>query len=218
MTNENRAVDIELVNELNLLGSVRIKFDYEKGHMYRGVRFIRGQQSRYRKTRNEDKRSPYAEGHNGHMIGDWWPERICAMRDRAHGDLRRGICGKAGVGAVSIILGKSSKEDYKDIDNGDEIEYCGDGRELMDLSHEKGMLIRVLRGAGVDSKWAPAVGIRYDGLYKIVDKEDLPEKNFARYKLVRDGNQKPFPTGTDSRPTIDEIDEVNEMKAQYGKK
>lgn len=73
-------------------------------------------------------------------------------------------------------------------------------------------MIRVLRAARVGSIWAPALGIRYDGLYKIVGKEEFTNKENEkafRYKLVRDANQKPFAyLGPHSRPTTEEMDEL----------
>ncbi|KAA8575553.1 hypothetical protein EYC84_004694 [Monilinia fructicola] len=215
MINQNPQVDVDAVNQLNLPAAETLKLEYEKGYMYRGIRYSR-KVPLYRKTWVQDQRSKWAEGHNGHLIGQWWPERLCALRDRAHGELQRGICGQTGVGAVSIYMGTG----YENRDNGDEIEYCGDGGDgltLMDLSLERGTLIRVLRAADAGSAWAPAVGVRYDGLYKIVGKEEMAKeegkKQNYRYKLLRCENQKPFPfQGEDSRPTMEEKAEFMEMK------
>ncbi|KAJ8066541.1 hypothetical protein OCU04_005597 [Sclerotinia nivalis] len=170
--------------------------------MFRGIKFKKGQQPGYRATWVKDERSPHAEGHNGHVIGDWWPYRLCTMRDVVHGNLKNGICGKPDHGAVSILMGSENR--YKDIDNGDVIEYCGDKTNLMDLGFETGKLIRVIRGAKDGSIFAPSVGFRYDGLYKIESKEKLPEKGYNRYKLVQDKNQKPIRM---VHPTVDEMDE-----------
>lgn len=52
--------------------------------------------------------------------------------------------------------------------------------------------IRVLRNAKGDSRFAPAVGIRYDGLYKIVAEEkkwNAKGGAYLRFKLVRQDGQ-----------------------------
>ena len=43
-------------------------------------------------------------GHNGLEIGQWWPLRICALRDGAHGATVGGIAGGESTGAVSIVV------------------------------------------------------------------------------------------------------------------
>lgn len=69
----------------------------------------------------DSERGVYAEGHNGHVIGDWWPYTLGQQRDRAYAFTERGIGGKAGIGAVSIILGSGGgkNEGYEKIDKGD---------------------------------------------------------------------------------------------------
>ena len=44
-------------------------------------------------------------GHNGLHVGDWWPYRICALRDGAHGSSQGGISGNEKFGARSIMAG-----------------------------------------------------------------------------------------------------------------
>lgn len=36
------------------------------------------------------KKNPQVVGHNGLIIGDWWPLQICALRDGAHGEMEAG--------------------------------------------------------------------------------------------------------------------------------
>lgn len=43
-------------------------------------------------------------GHNGLAVGQWWPLRICALRDGAHGSSQGGIAGNSEVGAWSIVV------------------------------------------------------------------------------------------------------------------
>ncbi|TEY85715.1 hypothetical protein BOTCAL_0013g00230 [Botryotinia calthae] len=209
---ENPKVDLKAIDRLNLpnTDAAEVKFEYVKGYMFRRMRFQRSKPPEYYKEWRKDERDPYTSGHNGHLIGDWWPYPISLIRDRAHGAILKGVCGKAGVGAVSIIVGSGGgKKGYKNIDNGNTLGYCGDGTNLMDLSLEKGISIRVIRGANSNSVHAPPVGYRYDGLYKITGKNPIPEKEGKyRYELVRVENQKPM---NKLRPTDEEIDEFNKQ-------
>ena len=43
-------------------------------------------------------------GHNGLVVGQWWPYRICALRDGAHGATQGGIAGSVERGAYSIVV------------------------------------------------------------------------------------------------------------------
>lgn len=43
-------------------------------------------------------------GHNGIAIGTWWPYRICAIRDGAHGASMAGIAGTVADGAYSVVV------------------------------------------------------------------------------------------------------------------
>lgn len=43
-------------------------------------------------------------GHNGLVVGQWWPYRICALRDGAHGATQGGIAGSAKTGAYSVVV------------------------------------------------------------------------------------------------------------------
>ena len=48
-------------------------------------------------------------GHNGLTVGQWWPYRICALRDGAHGATQGGIAGSVESGAYSVVVsGKPS--------------------------------------------------------------------------------------------------------------
>jgi hypothetical protein len=48
--------------------------------------------------------------------GQWWPSRLCALRDGAHGQSEAGIHGEAGKGAYSIVVAGSR---YDDKDHGE---------------------------------------------------------------------------------------------------
>ena len=43
-------------------------------------------------------------GHNGLTVGQWWPYRICALRDGAHGATQGGIAGSVESGAYSVVV------------------------------------------------------------------------------------------------------------------
>lgn len=45
-------------------------------------------------------------GGNGLQVGDWWPYRICALNDGAHGASQAGIAGGAVSGTFSIVVSR----------------------------------------------------------------------------------------------------------------
>lgn len=45
-------------------------------------------------------------GANGLEVGDWWPYRICALNDGAHGATQAGIAGNANTGTFSIVVSR----------------------------------------------------------------------------------------------------------------
>ncbi|KAL9127700.1 MAG: hypothetical protein Q9217_003473 [Psora testacea] len=144
-------------------------------------------------------------GHNGLTVGQWWPLRVCAIRDGAHGAMIAGIAGGASIGAFSIVV----SSEYADLDKdyGNTLYYSGSNSQAntdplnpvityatkaMRLSHIMRRPIRVLRSGKATSQYAPAKGLRYDGLYSI-RREDV-EKNtkggaYLRFQLVRDEGQ-----------------------------
>jgi hypothetical protein len=158
----------------------------------------------------------------GHLRnGQWFPWQLSAVRDGAHGELEAGISGRQGVGALSIVLSSSGQTSaYADIDEGDLISYCGtrgknstvsSGTRLLLESAEKRSPIRVLRSSklGNINPYRPASGLRYDGLYRIYDKELLEEATMLyRFKLQRISGQTPIRfQGVEKRPTKREVDE-----------
>lgn len=98
-----------------------------------------------------------------------------------HRPPQAGISGSEEEGADSVVLSGG----YDDIDNGDEIIYTGHGgqdentgKQISDqslthqnkalaLSSDRGLFVRVIRGSGLNSNFAPKSGYRYDGLYLV---------------------------------------------------
>ncbi|KAF7938499.1 uncharacterized protein EAE98_000837 [Botrytis deweyae] len=213
---ENPKVDLKAIDKLNTPNPdvAEVKFKYVESYMFRGMEFQ--QLAKYVKWK-DDERDVYAEGHNGHVIGDWWPYPLGYQRDRAHAFIDRGTGGKAGVGAVSIVLGPGGGKNkgYENKDYGDKIFYLADNTDLMDLSffgkNTAGTCIRVIRGANSKSIHAPPVGFRYDGLYKITVKIPIAGKSW--YELERLENQKPM---NKLHPTDEEVDEFYKQNSRIG--
>lgn len=176
-----------------------------------------GKRKSYYLRQDYPKRNPNIIGENGLLVGDWWPFQICALRDGAHGSLMSGIAGTEKTYAYSIVI--SGKYADLDIDQGDVILYSDSkAREntnpkrpnvsgstgAMQRSHRLREPLRVLRSAGLDSEWAPSVGLRYDGLYLITDVETRHNAlggAYYRFRLERKQGQQPIDR---FRPTMDE--------------
>ena len=163
------------------------------------------------------KRNSNIIGENGLLVGDWWPFQLCALRDGAHGSPMSGIAGTEKSYAYSIVI--SGKYADLDIDRGDVIQYSdskakentnpkrpnvSSSTEAMRRSHRLREPLRVLRSAGLDSKWAPSVGLRYDGLYIITEIETRHNPlggAYYSFRLERQQGQQPIDR---FRPTMDE--------------
>ncbi|MFD9485574.1 YDG/SRA domain-containing protein [Streptomyces sp. NPDC059991] len=103
-----------------------------------------------------------------------------AFDAKIHRQIQAGISGKQDEDAKSIVLSGGYPDDE---DHGDVIVYTGqggqtEGRHTHDQKLTRGnaalvnnmasgMPVRVLRGAGNHSPFAPEAGIRYDGLYRV---------------------------------------------------
>jgi len=165
-------------------------------------------------------------GHNGIELGAWWPLQIGARRDGAHGAPVAGIYGQLEVGAFSIISSGGSGYETTDMDEGDVLHYSGsngwkpDGaREAVLTTHTKVLMrsceskqpVRVIRAKGA-SRWAPSVGFRYDGLYRVVEYELVKsrpkgselEEEYYRFKVVRCEDQEPLVDICARSPTLAE--------------
>lgn len=172
-------------------------------------------------TKSLDQSYPLRVSASYHGAGDlvngqWWPLQICTIRDGAHGLFEGGIYGQAKHGAYSIVL---SGGGYADIDEGDTIQYCGtSGEENKPTAFTERMLesarlkhpVRVLRSgglAGKHSKYRPAKGLRYDGIYDVTGYELLDKgTSMYRFTLHRCPGQDPIRYhGEEARPTEEEL-------------
>jgi hypothetical protein len=145
-------------------------------------------------------------GSNGIEHGTWWPKQICLVRDGAHGCIQGGIYGNLEDGAFSIIVSGSSYSGL-DEDHGDYLYYSApkpeegvasnkrqstDRTQILRQSLYTQKSVRVIRGASKPNKYAPPVGLRYDGLYTVAEEEVGKTVNgvaLAQFKLVRRANQ-----------------------------
>jgi len=172
---------------------------------------------------SHEKREAKVFGHNGLENGQWFPFRLNAIFHGAHGASQAGISGDSQTGAYSIVV--SSQYDEFDSDLKDTIIYCGAGgndntnpdqaaqsagSSALRASRRKGNDVRVLRTATGHSVCVPSVGLRYDGLYRVVGVDDTKRNSYGgmveRFKLVRQPDQ---PKIDESRPTSREVRQYN---------
>lgn len=149
------------------------------------------------------KRSADVFGHNKLQVGQWFPSQMVALFNGAHGHPQAGIYNNVdGTGAYSIVI-SGAYEDL-DQDRGETVYYSGSGSHdnedpkaippttagtrALSISLSSGKPVRVLRSYKGKSRFAPSVGLRYDGLYHVVDA--LTPRNtrgglYEQFKLVR---------------------------------
>ncbi|KAI9805859.1 MAG: hypothetical protein M1825_000473 [Sarcosagium campestre] len=174
------------------------------------------------------RRSCNVVGDNGLVNGQWWPMQICAMRDGAHGEIEAGIHGQHGKGALSVLLSSGA---YDDKDEGDRILYCGTsgsegkpttGTKYMKESERLRIPVRVLRSSALPQSngYRPSRGLRYDGVYDIVDSEILDvDTAMHRFTLQRQEGQTPIRcSGEENRPTPFEIAAYTKIRHLLGLK
>jgi len=175
----------------------------------------------------ETRRSPKYFGNGLLLNGQWWPTQLAAVRDGAHGATVAGISGGEG-GAYSCIM--SGGHEYPDVDNGNEVLYCGtdsdngtitDKTLLLLQSERTGNPVRLIRSSKVNSPFAPKIGLRYDGLYKVLSHELLDPFNSLRqrhrFRLQRLPGQDPIRgEGPEKRPTEQEVEAYEKDKRLRG--
>ncbi|GAA1569984.1 HNH endonuclease [Dactylosporangium maewongense] len=119
----------------------------------------------------------------GFPAGSTFKNRADLAETGVHRPLQGGICGGRD-GAESIVVSGGYVDDE---DHGSELIYTGQGgndpttkRQIADQTLTLGNAglarnqldgnpVRVIRGAGGDTAHSPAAGLRYDGLFRVVD-------------------------------------------------
>ena len=185
------------------------------------------------------KRDAKAYGNNGLQVGDWWPLQLLALFHGAHGARIGGIAGNSETGAYSVVTAGGPYEDL-DQDRGDVLFYSGSGSHdntdpkkpfpstaatlTLKASLRLGKPVRVLRAAGLGSSKShaatlrPTVGIRYDGLYRVVAmqlKTNTGGGLYEQFKLERLDGQPPLSTFVKSRPTAREVRDFDQREDGY---
>ncbi|KAH8094511.1 PUA-like domain-containing protein [Cristinia sonorae] len=99
-------------------------------------------------------------------------------------------------------MGGGKRDEYgKKIPNGRQGEHqsfaYSFNKSLFESSKSKEKPVRVIRGANANSKYAPASGFRYDGLYDVIKAEIVASKvskfNVCQFTLQRRPGQPPIP-------------------------
>jgi len=214
---------------------------YGEHGVMKGVSIIYGQGGGRRYILNDDyaseKKRADTYGHNGLQPGDWWPMQCAAVFNGAHGSWMGGIYkGTGSYGAYSIVVAQTY--DGMDKDEGDTLYYSGsnshdnenplepaqrtNNTDALHASIASQKPVRVLR-KGLPGKksnpWAPTIGIRYDGLYKVVSVErplNLKGGMYERFKLTRltDG-QPPLSAFRRTSPTSHQISQYELVRQGY---
>lgn len=183
------------------------------------------------------KRPANVFGHNGLLPGAWWPLQHVALFHGAHGHKMRGIYGTPSAGTYSIVVSGSSSSNYHDLDSdqGNTIFYSADSSHLnrnpntvttvssdtraLQKSLATRQPVRVLRSAGPRRASAPSVGIRYDGLYRVVEQIEAVNANGGRYlkfRLVRlQQGQAPLNQIVGSSPTVQQKRDFERFRDGY---
>ncbi len=143
----------------------------------------------------------------GHILdiseGTTFIDRAELSAAGVHRPLQAGISGSASEGADSIVLSGGYEDDE---DAGDMIVYTGHGgrdpetrqqvsdqlltrgNQALAYSCIHGLPVRVIRGASHTSRYAPSMGYRYDGLFRVEDFwRDTGKSGYAiwRFRLTR---------------------------------
>jgi len=164
------------------------------------------------KTKPVAFRDPFQIGPpEGFEVGSTWKSRRDLCEDGIHAGLSKGINGREAEGAFSVVLSGGYEDD---VDNGETVIYTGEGGQergvmgqtkdqvwkkgnrAMQISFLNHTPVRVIRGSGVNSPYAPLNGYRYDGLYSVQSAETVRGKHgflVCQFKLVRRANQPPLP-------------------------
>ncbi|SPQ24206.1 3e11dd4e-944c-4769-ada7-d5081130441f [Thermothielavioides terrestris] len=175
------------------------------------------------------KRDARVIGANGLVPGAWWPLQALAVFHGAHGQTIRGISGSPTQGAYSIVISGRARATYAhlDADNGHTVQYASDSpaaapssdTRALQTSLRTGAPVRVLRGAGARAHaLAPPVGIRYDGLYRVVASRRVPDhrgEEYLVFRLVREPGQLPLAQICAASPTPAQIRAERRLRRGY---
>ncbi|KAJ0121049.1 ydg sra domain-containing protein [Diaporthe amygdali] len=174
--------------------------------------------------------SAHVSGHNGVQVGHWCPTQHHAMVCGVHGQREAGISGNERDGAHSVVVA----EKYKGVNNdlGNTIYYSipgsadnkdkhsppdKRGTKCLNVSLQNGNPVRVLRAAN-GTAYAPKVGIRYDGLYQVVRREENHWNDkggrFTLFVLQRLAGQESLASIGARSPTAQEITDYNNWRAR----
>ncbi|KAI5465652.1 PUA-like domain-containing protein [Mariannaea sp. PMI_226] len=131
---------------------------------------------------------------NQFETGHWWLNLACAYRDSIVGSvIETSTKGKYGIAALPLMTGREDVNLSEGI-----VTYIREGKISdihLSLISRVGSKIRILRGHKLQSPLAPKAGVRYDGLYKILQygqKLDVnTELHQLALKLERVKNQLP---------------------------
>ncbi|KAI1281455.1 hypothetical protein F5Y07DRAFT_412494 [Xylaria sp. FL0933] len=113
--------------------------------------------------------------------GHWWLNITCAERDGiVNSSLETPTKGCYGFTALPLLTG--SEEVIRD----NTVKYVREGRSSdmhIPLISQVGRKIRIIRGYKLKSIFAPAAGLRYDGLYTIRQYGSKLDSNINKYRL-----------------------------------
>ncbi|TGJ84874.1 hypothetical protein E0Z10_g3886 [Xylaria hypoxylon] len=197
------------------------------GIMYGVIVDTSGKRKDYRLRVDLARKSPKVYGHNDIALGSWFPLQINALFWGAHGARMGGIAGSVTTGAWSIVV-SGTYEDL-DTDKGMTIYYSGSnshdntnprqaapasqGTKALHASIATQNPVRVLRSGGSFSSrnqnpYLPSCGLRYDGLYRVVNFRQRLNKNgglYDQFKLERLPGQTPLSELQRSSPTTEQV-------------
>ncbi|KAI9730068.1 MAG: hypothetical protein M1834_006060 [Cirrosporium novae-zelandiae] len=185
-----------------------------------------GQLARHRSSsrwivKSADPTNAYVFGHNGFQVGQWWIKQAAAFRDGIIDNSTNDITHDS-INAYAIVL----KGTLNEIDDkgGGTIYYHSSNktkgvfRVMHNLVNRRS--VRILRTSKLGSKFAPACGVRYDGLYRISGHsvklrchENQDEDNMEYvFELKREPGQ-PSMKEAMRHPMSDELDDWKEYQA-----
>lgn len=205
------------------------------GIMHGAIMVTDGQKPQYELDYrySNEQRDFKVYGDNGLTPGDWFPRAVIARFKGAHAGRIRGICGDSERGAYAISVSGQYEED---LDEGDVLYYSGEGaekntdpnevtrratNESLMASWETRQPVRVLRSAAKDERqrhYSPPCGIRYDGLYRVVDvqmRHNAKGGLYQRFKLRRLPGQESLEDIAARSPTADQRRDFAKVKDGY---